>query len=232
MSKIKLSAIIWAIEGNKVSLAKTPERPSLMCYYFGKDVLTTNNTTAAMTNVQVFKEPILLKAELVNLVATMETEDIQVYKDETRIMFETPKTTILGYYDEGKQDFEDSILEPLNNLFNTPSTSSCSIEKDKLLGVLDRILLFVPTKEEGVRAMFTDKGIQFYNKSNSVNELLAYSESKNFQPFEVNLQLDVLKDLIVSTCGEKCFIEYGNAGYLKFGKEKRHHLLTVLGEAE
>ena len=60
-TKIKLSAIVWAIEGNKISLAKTPEVPHLMCYYFGDEVLTTNNTTAALSNINVFGQPIMLK---------------------------------------------------------------------------------------------------------------------------------------------------------------------------
>ena len=234
--KIKLSAIVWGIEGNKISLAKTPENPCLMCYYFGDEILTTNNMTAAMSNINVFGTPVMLKAELVNLVATMENEDITVWTDKNRIMFKTPKTTILGYFDEGRQEFEDSqgdeesIADGLRTLFNTTCPSSCAVEKDKLLGILDRIMLFVKTKEEGIRVMFTQNGIQFYNKDNSVNELLPYAESNNFVGFEVKLQLDVLKELITSVCGDKCYIEYGTEGYLKFGKEKRHHLLTVLAE--
>lgn len=229
-SKIKLSAIVWAIESNKISLAKTPELPHLMCYYFGNDVLTTNNITAAIANINVFGKPIMLKADLVNLVATMENEDITVYTDGQKILFETPKTVILGYFDEFKDEFENSVVEPLEQLFETECPASCSVEKDKLLGILDRILLFVKTKEEGIRVMFTKNGMQFYNKENSVNELLPYAESNNFVNFEVKLQLDVLKELVNSTCDDKCYIQYGVEGYLKFGKEKRHHLLTVLEE--
>lgn len=229
-NKIKLSAIVWAIEGNKISLAKTPENPCLMCYYFGEDILTTNNTTASISNIDVFGTSIMLKAELVNLVATMENEDITVWTDKDRIMFQTPKTTILGYFDEGKQEFEEQIADDLRTLFNQECPASCAVEKDKLLGILDRITLFVKAKEEGIRVMFTQNGIQFYNKDNSVNELLPYAESNNFVNFEVKLQLDVFKDLITSVCGDKCYIEYGTDGYLKFGKEKRHHLLTVLAE--
>lgn len=232
-TKIKLSAIVWGIEGNKISLAKTPENPCLMCYYFGDEIMTTNNTTAAISNINVFGKPTMLKAELVNLVATMENEEIAVWtgKDD-KIMFQTPKTTILGYFDEGRQEFEESIADDLRQLFNEECPASCAVEKDKLLGILDRIMLFVKTKEEGIRVMFTKNGIQFYNKDNSVNELLPYAESNNFVNFEVRLQLDVLKELITSVCGDKCYIEYGTDGYLKFGKEKRHHLLTVLAGEE
>lgn len=231
-SKIKLSAIVWAIEGNKISLAKTPENPCLMCYYFGEDILTTNNTTAAISNIDVFGNSVMLKAELVNLVATMEHEDITVWTDKDRIMLQTPKTTILGYLNDGKQEFEEQIADDLRALFDEECPASCAVEKDKLLGILDRIMLFVKTKEEGIRVMFTQNGIQFYNKDNSVNELLPYAESNNFVNFEVKLQLDVLKELITGVCGDKCYIQYGTDGYLKFGKEKRHHLLTVLAEEE
>lgn len=229
-TKIKLSAIVWAIESNKISLAKTPERPELMCYYFGDEVLTTNNTTAAMANINVFGSPIMLKADLVNLVATMETEEITVYTDKDKILFKTPKTTILGYYDEGIEQFEGEIKNELKELFDMKSPASCSVNKDDLLGILDRIMLFVKTKEEGIRVLFTKNGIQFYNKDNSVNELLQYVTSENFVSFEVKLQLDVLKDLINNVCDDKCYIEYGVEGMLKFGKEKRHHLLTVLAD--
>ena len=229
-TKIKLSAIVWAIESNKISLAKTPERPELMCYYFGDDVMTTNNTTAALANINVFGKPILLKAELVNLVATMENEEITVYTDKERILFKTPKTIVLGYYDEGREEFEGQIKDEIIQLFEMESPASCSVETDKLLGILDRILLFVRTKEEGIRVMFTKTGIQFYNKEDSVNELLPYATSENFVPFEVKLQLDVLKELITNVCDDKCYIHYGIPGMLKFGKEKRHHLLTVLAD--
>lgn len=229
-TKIKLSAIVWAIEGNKISLAKTPERPELMCYYFGEDVMTTNNTTAALSNINVFGSPIMLKADLVNLVATMENEEITVYTDGEKILFKTPKTTILGYYNEGKEQFEGEIKDELAQLFEMDSPASCSVDKAELLGVLDRIMLFVKTKEEGIRVLFTKTGIQFYNKENSVNELLPYATSDNFTSFEVKLQLDVLKDLINNVCDDKCYIQYGVDGMLKFGKEKRHHLLTVLAD--
>lgn len=229
-TKIKLSAIVWAIEGNKISLAKTPEVPHLMCYYFGDEVLTTNNTTAALSNINVFGQPIMLKADLVNLVATMENEEITVYTDKDKILFKTPKTTILGYFNEGKEEFEEGIKDELKQLFDEESPASCSVEKDALLGILDRIMLFVKTKEEGIRVLFTKTGIQFYNKDNSVNELLQYATSENFVSFEVKLQLDVLKDLINNVCDDKCYIQYGLDGMLKFGKEKRHHLLTVLAD--
>ena len=229
-TKIKLSAIVWSIEGNKISLAKTPEVPHLMCYYFGDEVLTTNNTTAALSNINVFGQPIMLKSDLVNLVATMENEEITVYTDKDKILFKTPKTTILGYFNEGKEEFEEGIKDELKQLFDEESPASCSVEKDALLGILDRIMLFVKTKEEGIRVLFTKNGIQFYNKDNSVNELLQYATSENFVSFEVKLQLDVLKDLINNVCDDKCYIQYGLDGMLKFGKEKRHHLLTVLAD--
>lgn len=229
-TKIKLSAIVWAIEGNKISLAKTPEVPHLMCYYFGDEVMTTNNTTAALSNINVFGQPIMLKSDLVNLVATMENEEITVYTDKDKILFKTPKTTILGYFNEGKEEFEESIKDQLKQLFDEESPASCSVEKDALLGILDRIMLFVKTREEGIRVLFTKTGIQFYNKENSVNELLPYATSDNFVNFEVKLQLDVLKDLISNVCDDKCHIQYGLEGMLKFGKEKRHHLLTVLAD--
>lgn len=229
-TKIKLSAIVWAIEGNKISLAKTPERPELMCYYFGEQVLTTNDTTAALSDIDVFGQPIMLKSELVNLVATMENEEIKVYTDKDVIWFETPKTTIRGYYNESIEQFESGVKDELIQLFEQESPASCSVEKDKLLGILDRIMLFVKTKEEGIRVMFTKTGIQFYNKENSVNELLPYATSDNFVNFEVKLQLDVFKDLINNVCDDKCYIQYGLDGMLTFGKEKRHHLLTVLAD--
>ena len=226
----KLSAIVWAVEGNKISLAKTPDLPHLMCYYFGEQVLTTNNTTGSMSVIDVFGEPIMLKADLVNLVATMENEDIDVYILDDRIAFETPKTMIIGYCNEGKAEFEESVLEDLQQLFALELPASCTVEKSKLLGILDRIMLFVKTKEEGVRVLFTKQGIQFYNKDQSVNELLPYAKSDNFVNFEEKLQLDVLKDLINSVCDEECHIQYGEQGFIKFGKEKRQHLLTVLAE--
>ena len=229
-TKIKLSAIVWALEGNKISLAKTPELPHLMCYYFGDKVLTTNNTTAAMSVIDVFGSPIMLNADLVNLIATMENEEITAYVLDDKIALTTPKTTIIGYCDEGLAEFEDGILEGLQELFGQECPAQCVVEKDKLLGILDRIMLFVKTKEEGIRVMFTKQGSQFYNKEDSVNELLPYKESKNFVNFEEKLQLDVLKELVNAVCTEDCHIGYGNEGYLKFGSEKRQHLLTVLAE--
>lgn len=229
-TKIKLSSIVWAIEGNKISLAKTPEVPHLMCYYFGDEVLTTNNTTAACSKINIFGQPVMLKSDLVNLVATMENEEIEVFINNDKILFRTPKTTILGYVNEGKQEFEESIKDELKQLFEENCPSSCSVDKGDLLGILDRIMLFVKTKEEGIRVLFTKNGVQFYNKENSVNELLPYITSDNFNTFEVKLQLDVLKELVSNVCDDKCYIQYGSEGLLKFGREKRHHLLTVLAD--
>lgn len=230
--KVKLSCIVTGIQSNKISLAKTPEMPHLMCYYFGDSIYSTNNMTAAQTNTDVFGQPVMLKADLVNLVATMEQEEIDCCVADNRILFSTPKTKVLGYCNEDKEAFEESILEGLQGLFDLEYPSSCVVETAQLVGILDRIMLFVKAKEEGIRVLFTKNGIQFYNKEDSVNELLPYKQSNNFKEFETKLQLDVFKELITNVCGDSCHIQYGNPGMLKFGETHRQHLLTELAEEQ
>lgn len=216
---MNLSTVKALLTSNKAAIAETMEVPCLTGYYCYPDgVLTTDTFKVCGTAIKVFDRPVLLPAELMNLLALIDQEKIEVHSNGGKLLFVTDNVVIHGVELEGAEDYPvDAIVAFLDTEF----TSVCQLSKNALLSVLDRLSLFVTQYDKnGVYLTFTKEGVIISSKKSNGTELLKYTESKNFKPFTCCADIELLKSQINAQDGDTVELWYGHekATKMTFGK--------------
>lgn len=197
----------------KPALATTLENPCYTGYYIGDKVVATDTYKIASMNVEVFKNACLLSAELVDLLAVMNEEKIDVRMTDTDIIFSTHDCVVCGKYMEG---IEDYAIDAISDLVDTEFDSKCGVPKSALLQLLDRLSLFVgPYDKNAVHLTFTDKGLQVSSKATSGIELVDYVSSSNFKDFTCTIDIQMLTQEVKAISSDVIEIYYGEDNAIK-----------------
>ena len=212
---VNITTIKTILNTVKPALAITMEMPVYTRYYVGKKVVATDTYKIASMNVDMLQEePLLISAELMNLLDVMTCEKIQFHKNEDLLIFASPDCIVYGHTMEGIEDYK---IDAISQLVDTEFPSVCKLNKAALLAVLDRIALFVGQYDnKGITLTFTDKGVDISSKSNSGIETLEYLENKNFAPYTCQIDIEMLTQQIKANTAEALELHYGNDGSLKF----------------
>lgn len=208
---VSLKILKTMLTVNKVSLAKTMEVPCLTAYYVGDKILTTNGFKVCATDINVFKSPVLLPAELVNLLDVIDKDSISVRQSDKYIEFGTENITVFGA--KLSDELENYPVAGIQGYLGTDFVSSCKLSKSGLLSVLDRLLLFItPYDKNGLYMTFTENGLQISSKQSTGIEEIPYTSKENFKPFTCCVNIEMIQPQ-VSAINEEC-IE------LSFGHDK------------
>ena len=201
------------LETLKPSLAVTYENPCYTGYYVGDQIVATDACKIASMNVKLFEEPRLLNPEMVDLIAVMQAEKISVDIVDNTIAFITPDCIIVGKFMEEIDEFS---IEPIMELVNTEFDSSCSVHKNTLLQLLDRLSLFVGTYDDNaIDLTFTQKGLQASSKAASGIELIEYVSSNNFKDFTCSISIEMLAQEVKAIKSDVIEIHYGEDNAIK-----------------
>lgn len=199
---------------NKVSLAKTMEVPCLTSYFVGNKILTTNGFKVCATNIEVFKEPVLLPAELVDLLDVISKDNVLVRQSERYIEFCTENVIVRGA--KLNDELENFPVDGINGYLSTNFTSSCKISKSQLLAVLDRLLLFItPYDKNSLYLTFTTKGLQISSKQSTGIEEIAYTASTDVQPFTCCINIEMWQPQVSAIAEENIELFFGHARAIK-----------------
>lgn len=231
-SSIKLTSIMSAYNINKSALAKTLENPALTGYYCGERVISTDANVITFNNFKMFDndEPVLISAQLMQLLTLNTVEDIKVAITGDRLVFITDNIIIDGAKMEGIEDFPvDAISAYLDEAF----PSSCKVPKELLLSVLDRLALFIePYDKNGAYFTFTRKGINIHSKKDASTEVINYVESKDFEPFVCCVDIPMLKEQIQANPNDTIHLYYGNENALKIENNNVIQVIALLEDED
>lgn len=230
--KTKLSSVMQAYNINKSALAKTLENPALTGYYCGESVISTDANVITFNQFKMFdiENPILISAQQMQLLTLSTKEDIEVYIGKTDVQFVTEDVVIDGALMEGIEDFP---AEEVNAYLGEAFTSMCKVPKDLLIGILDRLSLFIePYDKNGAYFTFTRKGINIHSKKDASNEVINYVESKGFEPFMCCVDIPMLKEQLQSNPDDTVKIYYGNENALKIESGKVIQVIALLEDEE
>lgn len=230
--KTKLSSVMQAYNINKSALAKTLENPALTGYYCGESVISTDANVITFNQFKMFdiENPILISAQQMQLLALNTKEDIEVYIGKTDVQFVTEDVVIDGALMEGLEDFP---AEEVNAYLGEAFTSMCKVPKDLLIGILDRLSLFIePYDKNGAYFTFTRKGINIHSKKDASTEVINYVESKGFEPFMCCVDIPMLKEQLQSNPDDTVKIYYGNENALKIESGKVIQVIALLEDEE
>ena len=215
--KLNLSTVKVILDTLKSALATTLENPCYTGYYAGDSVIATDTYKIANMDVSLFNEPVLVSAELMNLLSVITEENIKVSIDGDVLQFATDTCRIYGRAMEGIEDF---AVEPIMSLVNTEMDSQCSLNKVQLLQVLDRLSLFVgPYDKNAVRFTFTREGLEISSKASSSVEMIPYISSKDFREFTCMIDVQMITQEVKAIQADVIEMYYGedNAVIMKDG---------------
>ena len=211
---INRTTIQVILETIKPALATTLENPCYTGYYVGEQVVATDTYKIASMGVQLFKtESRLISAEMFDLLAVMGAEKINVQTSDNDAVFVTPDCIVCGKFMEG---IEDYAIDAIMDLVDTDFDSCCSVSKNALLQLLDRLSLFVGTYDKNaVYLTFTQNGLQVSSKAANGVELINYVSSDNFKDFTCSIDIQMLMQEVKAISNDVIELHYGEDNAIK-----------------
>ena len=222
---VKNSVIRNMIDAVKPSLATTYENPCYTGYYAEELILATDSYKIAQLREKFFDSPVLLSAEVVDLLGIM-TEDIKIGRFGTVYVYKTNDIIVYAPELDGKEDFAvDAILGLLDSEF----ASACSVRRSEFLAVLDRLSLFIsPYDKNAVTLAFTADGLQISSKQSNGVEVLEYTDSDEHEEYTCMVDIEMLAQEAKAVQSDTLTIEYGEANAIKFVDDKLTIVIALL----
>lgn len=206
-TEIKFAIIRKILETAKPALATTFENPCYTGYYVGDKVIATDTANVCVIDAKLLDEPALISPEMMNLLAVVDSENIEVWRKENQIAFITSDCIVFGYTMEWIADYN---VTAINSLIAADFNSMCKISRQAFLQLLDRLALFVTEYDnDGIYLTFTRDGLQVTSKTSSGVEIIPYIDSKDFSEFTCCLEIAMLYAQVKAQTGESVEIWYG-----------------------
>jgi len=201
------------LETIKPALAVTLENPCYTGYYIGDQVVATDTYKIASMDVKLFDSPKLVSAELLDLLAVMNAEKINVEMVNDDVVFITSDCIVCGKFMDG---IEDYAIDAIMGLVDTEFDSFCSVPKSQLLQLLDRLSLFVGTYDKNaIRLTFTQAGLQVSSKAANGVEIINYLSSVDFKDFTCVIDIQMLTQEVKAIQNDAIEIYYGEDNAIK-----------------
>lgn len=210
---INRTTIQVILETIKPALAVTLENPCYTGYYIGNDVVATDTYKIASMNINLLGNNRLVSPEFMDLLSVMNAEKITVMYTDTDVVCSTPDCIVCGKFMEG---IEDYAIDAINELVDTEMNSFCSVPKNAILQLLDRLSLFVGTYDKNaIHLTFTQNGLQVSSKAANGVEIIDYIASENFNPFTCAIDIQMLTQEIKAISNDVIELYYGTDNAIK-----------------
>lgn len=228
--EVLLSSIMSVFNANKSALATTLELPCITGYYLGEKAISTDANVICFNDVDVFGEPVLISAQMINLLTLNSQEKITIYKADSHLLFETDDIIIHGQELQGKEDYP---VEEISAYLGESFPSMCKIPKSILSAVLGRLELFIePYDKNGAYFTFTKDGIKIHSKKSASVEVVNYIESKDFNSFICCVDIPMMKQQLDSIPTDEVELYYGLDNALKLVSGKITQVISLLEDED
>lgn len=226
LSLAKVKSILTAI---RPALATSVALPQYMNYYVGDAVTATDTYKISSMATKIFETPRLISAETMDLLDTMIDDNINIYADDNRLIFQAEHGTLFGYTADGIQSYG---IAAIMNYINKDYPSNCKISKVDIIQLLDRISLFVDYLDNDVIGFrFEEDGIAITSKKLSGSEKIPYISCNNFVPCNGEVILSRLYTQIKAQSGDVIEMHFGDEKSIKM-KDGDSTLIVALGAEE
>lgn len=213
---------------NKYAISKNITEGVLNGYLFkAAKAITADGVKVCIGEIDFLSADILLTKEMMELICGVEEEVATVIYGDTKVYIETPTSIICGAEFEGVNEYPD-----ITGLLGIEYPSVCTVAKATILGVLDRLNLFIdPFRKNEVSLAFTKQGLEISTPSGSF-EVLPFSTSKQIAEFSCTVNGAFLKELVSAVQGENVEIQYGVDTLVKLVDNKTIQLLATGDDEE
>jgi DNA polymerase III sliding clamp (beta) subunit (PCNA family) len=213
LDDINLSTIRLILNTAKSSLAETNEVPCYTGYYVGNSVVATDTYKICGIDIPLLDTPALIGPETMDLLDLLTDEKVNVLRKNNTMVFKTHGCTVYSKTMDGIEDFQ---IDVISDLINQEFDSSCKVNKDALVQLLDRLSLFVSAYDKnGVYLTFTREGLQIDSKQANSSEIIPYSESNNFKDFTCCIDIEMLRSQVKANTSAVVNIQYGQDNAIK-----------------
>jgi DNA polymerase III sliding clamp (beta) subunit (PCNA family) len=228
---IKKTTIDSMLNVNKACLAKNEAQKCFRGYHVSKgNVITGDTRIAAVNPKKIFKDSYLFCPEALELLSVIEDKEIEYERNEDIILFKSDNVYIYTVEQEDEEKFPyKEIKEFFNNL---EELQSCTLNKSEILGVLDRVSLFVNEMDESaIELVFDVKGVSIKSKQNTGAEVIQYKEKKKKnKPFSCIVNLNQLRTIISIQTEDDFDLYYGDSSCLKVVSKDIKFLISLVEE--
>ena len=225
---VNLSTIRLILATAKSALATTNEVPCYTGYYVGDNIVATDTYKICGISIKLFNEPVLISADMMNLLDILTAENIVVDRDGDTLVFDTPEAIIYGTAMDCIADYQ---IDAINGLLGQEFESSCKVSKNTLVQLLDRLSLFVsPYDKNGIYLTFTREGLQINSKKSNSTEIIAYSESQNFKDFTCCIDIEMLQSQVKANTSDAIEIQYGEDNAIKITDANVTQIIALLDD--
>lgn len=225
--KLSIDKLKNALLITKVSIAKTMEVPFITGYYIKNDIYTTDRQLITKVEDKFIENPMLLSSEVAELLQLLEGEEVLLYRNENRLLFKTDTLEIYGKELEGKEQYP---IQAIENCINLQFENNIKVDKNELLNILDRMLLFVTEYDKnGVFLDFVEgnKLIITSRKSNASEEITVEGTIKSFNCL---IDINMLKEELQTIKGEKVELWYGQNFSIKLVEDNTTIIISLLNK--
>ena len=197
----------------RASIAKTMEVPFLTGYYISDKSISTDRQLVCFIKNGI-KEPLLISSEMAELLQLVEGENVNLFKEDNRVIFSTSDIIISGKELEGKDVYP---VQSIENLVSLDYRNSIKVKKQEILEVLDRMSLFVDGGDKnGVYLTFAGEGLIIRSQQSNAEEIIDYEGIiDNTDMFTCLADIDMLKSQIETISADSVEIHYGQDKSIK-----------------
>lgn len=226
MGEIKVSTVKSVILANKPALAVNMDYPALTTYYCGKQVITSNRKQICRYDIPMFDDPMLITPTLMELLASVSGETLEVMKDSNSVVYTTDFDSVFCPITEGIDTFP---VEQINKLVDQDFKSNCKVSRSAILNIIDRLALFVSSYDKhAIYLTFTNEGIMLSSKKSSGEELIPYISSFDFAPYTCCINIEMFRSQIQTSDDEELNIFYGSEVAVKMQDKNVVQIIALL----
>jgi DNA polymerase III sliding clamp (beta) subunit (PCNA family) len=212
-TKVKRAILNKAIHNNKPATSNDSTTQLVLTgIYFSDKVISSDSEKAAATDANVFKRDVLLRPEAVDLLSILTGDELSVSFNEDRLIITDGNNTIYTAEMQNKEDYPLDVIRSF--IYDGDFPNTCKVNRDALLGCLDRLSVFTDVySSNGVELTFDKGSVTVTNaKSKNATEEIDYElmdKDKECKPFSCSIEADMLKTQIQIT-SDVVALSYGN----------------------
>lgn len=222
---IDIADIRKVINVAKSALSTTIENPCYMGYYIGDNVIATDTYKICGIDIKLFDEPVLMSAELMDLIDLCSSDFVNVYIKDLDIVIDTNNISIVGKLMDNISDY---AVDAITSLLDSKFESFCTVNKGSLVQLLDRLSLFVGVYDKNeVTLTFSATALTLTSKQINSTESISYLSSVNPKPFKCAINILMLQSQVKANSGEVIEIGYGLDNAIKLSDDNVTQILAL-----
>lgn len=228
--KISAEDVKVVLDSIKPSLATTMELPSITNYYVGDKVCATDRFKIASFDVGMFTKECLVPSQLMDLLGVIAQESISYFINDEVMLFETKVGEVFCKYIGNTEDYP---IQAINSFVEQDFKSVCKVNKNDFVALLERIALFVGKYDDkAIRLYFEADGIRVSNKSRNSNELIEYTDSKDYEQYDCTIDIDMLLTQLKAYNNDIVEIHYNNDTCIKMVDNDIIQIVALMDDSQ